>query len=73
MKVYNFHQSIACHWFVFLFTDDMYVLEINFYAVDNLTQLYKVDGEVYEKLDACLSKPLDKKRIHFLEQEVFIY
>ncbi|XP_071140660.1 schlafen-like protein 1 [Mytilus edulis] len=50
--------------------DDMYVLEINFYAVDNLTQLYKVDGEVYEKLDACLSKPLDKKRIHFLEQEI---
>ncbi|VDI17121.1 Hypothetical predicted protein [Mytilus galloprovincialis] len=26
--------------------EDMYVLEINIYAVDNLTQLYKVDGEV---------------------------
>ncbi|XP_063427261.1 uncharacterized protein LOC134710790 [Mytilus trossulus] len=50
--------------------DDMYVLEINFYAVDNLAQLYRVDGEVYEKRDACISKPLDKKRIHCLEQEI---
>ncbi|CAG2211538.1 unnamed protein product [Mytilus edulis] len=50
--------------------EDMYVLEIKFYTVDKFDKLYRVDGKVYEKRDACLSQPLSHKRILDWEEQI---
>lgn len=51
----------------------MYVLEIKFYTVDKFDKLYRVDGKVYERRDACLSQPLSHKRILDWEEQVNMY
>ncbi|CAC5418492.1 unnamed protein product [Mytilus coruscus] len=50
--------------------DDIFVLEITFYPVDKFEKLYRVNGEVYAKFDACISKPLERKRIQDWEDQI---
>ncbi|CAC5398783.1 unnamed protein product [Mytilus coruscus] len=61
-QIYSLYSIINDH--------DMYVLEITFYTVDKFDKLYRVDGKVYERRDACLSQPLDQKRILAWEEQI---
>ncbi|CAC5418490.1 unnamed protein product [Mytilus coruscus] len=49
---------------------DIFVLEITFYTVDKFSQLYTVNGEVYQKSDACLFGPLRPAEILEWEAQI---
>ncbi|CAG2253587.1 unnamed protein product [Mytilus edulis] len=49
--------------------DDIFVLEITFYTVDKFDRLYTVNGDVYQKSDACLFGPLRPAEIREWETQ----
>ncbi|XP_052092781.1 trichohyalin-like isoform X3 [Mytilus californianus] len=49
---------------------DIFVLEITFYTVDKFNQLYTVNGDVYQKSDACLFGPLRPAEILEWEAQI---